>query len=216
MTNRVISYIDGFNLYYGLKEMGWRRYYWLNLAELVGNLLKPGQELIRVKYFTARISAKDKDTCSHLKNIMEAKRKRQAVYLEALSTLDDLVIYEGHYLSNIIKCRNCGHFWQSPEEKMTDVNIATEILSDAFDDHFDTAILISGDSDLVPPIQSLRQRYPLKRVVVAFPPHRVTQRLKKAASAYFVIDEIKFRKSLFPNEVAKPDGYILKRPEEWK
>jgi hypothetical protein len=34
MTQRVIAYIDGFNLYYGLKDKGWRRYYWLNLNSL--------------------------------------------------------------------------------------------------------------------------------------------------------------------------------------
>ena len=40
--NRVISYIDGFNLYFGLKDKGWKRYYWLDLAALSGALLKPG------------------------------------------------------------------------------------------------------------------------------------------------------------------------------
>lgn len=25
---RVIAYIDGFNLYFGLKSKGWKRYYW--------------------------------------------------------------------------------------------------------------------------------------------------------------------------------------------
>ena len=28
---RVAVYIDGFNLYYGLKSKGWSRYYWLDL-----------------------------------------------------------------------------------------------------------------------------------------------------------------------------------------
>ncbi len=28
--DRVIVYIDGFNLYFGLKSKGWRRYFWLN------------------------------------------------------------------------------------------------------------------------------------------------------------------------------------------
>lgn len=37
---RVISYIDGFNLYFGLKQKGWRKYYWLDLAALSRSLLK--------------------------------------------------------------------------------------------------------------------------------------------------------------------------------
>ena len=31
---KVIIYINGFNLYVGLKEKGWKCYYWLNLGAL--------------------------------------------------------------------------------------------------------------------------------------------------------------------------------------
>ena len=37
---RVIAYVDGFDLYFGLKSKGWRRYYWLNIQTLAQNLLK--------------------------------------------------------------------------------------------------------------------------------------------------------------------------------
>jgi hypothetical protein len=40
---RVITYIDGFNLYFGLKSNGWDRFLWLNLRALSQNLLKPHQ-----------------------------------------------------------------------------------------------------------------------------------------------------------------------------
>ena len=46
---RIITYIDGFNLYYGLKDADFERYLWLDLVRLSVNLLKPGQKLIRVK-----------------------------------------------------------------------------------------------------------------------------------------------------------------------
>ena len=45
---RVIVYVDGFNLYFGLRSKGWRRHYWLNLVKLAGALLKPDQQLARV------------------------------------------------------------------------------------------------------------------------------------------------------------------------
>ncbi len=48
---RVFVYIDGFNLYFGLKSKGWKRYYWLNLARLAENLLKPSQNLAMIRYF---------------------------------------------------------------------------------------------------------------------------------------------------------------------
>ena len=34
MNQRVITYIDGFNLYFGLKSAGWNRFYWLNLQTM--------------------------------------------------------------------------------------------------------------------------------------------------------------------------------------
>ena len=58
---------------------------------------------------------------------------------------------------------------------MADVNIAVELLGDAQGDVFDTAMVISGDSDLSSPIESVRWRYSGKRVIVAFPPDRASK-----------------------------------------
>ena len=44
--DRVIAYVDGFNLYFGLREKGWQRYYWLDIQAMVGRLLKPTQQLL--------------------------------------------------------------------------------------------------------------------------------------------------------------------------
>ena len=55
---RVMVYVDGFNLYFGLKSKGWKRYYWLDLRRLSENLLQADQALAGVRYFTARISAR--------------------------------------------------------------------------------------------------------------------------------------------------------------
>ena len=62
---------------------------------------------------------------------------------------------------------------------MTDVNVAIELLGDAQDDVFDAAIIVSADSDLTSPARAVRQRYPEKRVVVAFPPNRVSKQLRQ-------------------------------------
>jgi hypothetical protein len=40
---RVIAYIDGYNLYYGLRKSNLKRFYWLNLQKLAHQYLKPGQ-----------------------------------------------------------------------------------------------------------------------------------------------------------------------------
>lgn len=206
MAERVTVFIDGFNLYYGLKSKGWRRYYWLDLRRLAENLLRPGQELVSVRYFTARVLPRPQDP---------GQPERQRIYLAALATLADLHLHYGYFLPKSATCLQCGAVWQTFEEKMTDVNIATELLGDAQDDAFDTAIIISGDSDLSGPISALRRRYPYKRVVVAFPPNRISLRLRAAATAWFTIGRDQLRDSQFPNEIVSREGYFISRPPRW-
>ena len=204
---RVMVYVDGFNLYFGLRSASWKCYYWLDLRLLAENLLKPNQRLISVRYFSARINAQPES---------QDKKKRQSIYLEALETLPNLSIYYGHYLAKQQQCKNCKATWDTHEEKMTDVNIAVKLLGDAHDNRFDTAIIISGDSDLTPAVLDIRQRYPNKRVIIAFPPRRVSGQLRSAATGSFVIGRKKFAESQFPNQVNKADGYVLKRPQGWQ
>jgi len=187
-----------------LKSKAWRRYYWLNLQALSENLLKPTQTLVRTKYFTTRVSSPPN------------KAKRQTTYIEALETLNDFTIYYGHYQSNMRTCSRCGDIQSVPNEKMTDVNIATEMLSDAFQDNFDEAILVSADSDLSAPIKKVKQLFPVKKIIVAFSPARFSYHLSKLAHAHFPIGRKKFAESLFLDEVVKQDGYVLKKPERWR
>lgn len=205
--HRVIAYIDGFNLYFGLKSKGWRRYYWLNPRLLAEKLLKPGQELRGVKYFTARISPSPSDPGKH---------RRQAVWLEAIETLPDVLVFYGHYLPKPQKCFTCGAMWVAHEEKMTDVCIAVELLRDAYDDAFETALLISADSDLAPPVTAVRSRFPGKRIVAIAPPDRQSKKLESVATAAFRLGRKVIQDSQLPDEYAKPDGFLLKRPGSWK
>lgn len=201
---RVIAYVDGYNLYYGLREKRWKRFYWLNIQAMVGHLLKPSQVPVTTKYFTTIIKQP------------EDRRRRQAVFLEALQTLDDLQIYYGHFLADTVRCRNCGHTHRTYHEKMTDVNISVELMTDAFQDQFDVALLVSADSDLVGPVKAVQRLFSHKRVVVAFPPARSSKALKQAASAQIYVGRSVLAKSLFPDQVVKPDGYVLRRPVEWR
>ena len=205
--NRVCVYVDGFNLYFGLKSKGWRKHYWLNLEALSASLLKPGQSLETVHYFTSRIRI----TGNNQKNL-----QRQTCYLEALGTLQSLQTHFGHYLEKPRLCRNCGAKWMGYEEKMTDVNMAVQMMKDAFADSFDTAILISGDSDLTSPLRTLRQQFPSKRLIVAFPPGRNSAELSKAAHGFFTIGEANLRQSQLAQQVVRQDGFELNCPASWK
>lgn len=204
MTERVITYIDGFNLYFGLKDSGWKRYYWLDLYRLAESLTKPHQTLVEVKYFTSRISSPPD------------KQKRQATYLEALATIPNLTIVYGKYQTNVHRCPTCKATEYIPSEKMTDVNIAVEMLGDAYENMFDTALLISADSDLGPPVAKVHALFSSKRVIVAFPPKRSSKELMKLAKAHFQIGRVTIERSQLEDEVTKADGYVLKRPSKWR
>ena len=200
---KIITYVDGFNLYFGLKSKEWKRYYWLNLAKLSENLLKPDQTLVKTKYFTARISSPPN------------KVKRQGTFIEALMTLKNIDIFYGKYQSNFHECQRCKAIFETPNEKMTDVNIATELLSDAFENLYDTALLVSADSDLVAPIRKVLSLFPKKRIICVFPPDRFSKELAKISSNHFTIGRRTLANSIFPDEVVKPGGFILKKPAKW-
>lgn len=203
---RVAAYVDGFNLYFGVKEAGFKRFYWLDVVALARALLKPEQRLVATHYFTARIRDNGRNA---------ADQKRQNTYLEALA-LQGAQCQFGHYLEKSRECRRCHATWMDYEEKMTDVNIAIQLLGDAFEDAFDVALVISGDSDLTMPVRRVRQRFPGKRVIVAFPPRRHSSELKRWATGFVSIGEDKLRTSQLPDTLTKPDGFVLSRPVTWR
>ncbi len=200
---RVNVYVDGFNLYFGMKAANFDKYKWLNIKLLIKNLLHSNQKLMKIKYFTSRIS-NDPD-----------KQKRQTTYIEALESIG-IKIYYGHYQKSIIECRTCGNKWIKFNEKMTDVNIATQMLKDAYNDKYDIAMLISGDSDLISPIKIIHNNFINKRVFVVFPPKRHNNSISIVAKGSMVIGRKKLADSQFDKKIQKKDGFILKKPKEWK
>lgn len=124
-------------------------------------------------------------------------------------------MFYGHYQSGAIECKICGSKWPTYNEKMTDVNIATQMIMDAFNDNCDMAMLISGDSDLVPPIKAIHENFKQKRVFVAFPPKRYNNSVSLVAKGSLTIGRKKLLDCQFPSEVEKKDGFILKKPSDW-
>lgn len=203
IKEKVIAYIDGFNLYFGIVEVGFYHCKWLDLKLLVQNLLKPYQELVEVKYFTSRV------------NNNPDKQKRQSLYIDALDSIGVKIIY-GNYQDGNVTCLRCGHIWKSAKEKMTDVNIATAIIVDAYKNEYDMAMLIFGDTDLIPPIREVHSIFKNKRVMIAFPPKRHNKVLAILAKGSFIIGRKKLNESQLNEEVISRSGYKIKIPESWK
>ncbi len=98
---------------------------------------------------------------------------------------------------------------------MTDVNLSVEMLSDAFQNRFDTAFLLSADSDLSGTIETVRHLLK-KRVVAIFPPGRSSYSIKRNSDAVLHAGHVELAKSLFSDEIAVPSGVVLKRPSTWR
>jgi uncharacterized LabA/DUF88 family protein len=204
MAERVIAYIDGFNLYFGLKDKGWKRLYWLDVANLAKNLLRADQQLEAVRYFTARISRPP------------SKQRRQNAFLEATAELGKCTMHYGQYLDKQRGCPRCTYTYDVSEEKMTDVNIAVEMMADAVENRFVMALLVSADSDLTPPVKKIKSLFPGKRIVAAFPPARNSQRLASAVDAQLTIGRGRLAQSSLPETIKKRDGHMIRRPERWQ
>jgi uncharacterized LabA/DUF88 family protein len=111
-------------------------------------------------------------------------------------------------------CRNYGFSWRTYEEKETDVAIAVALLEDGVNDRFDTAIIVSADSDLCPAVRALKRLRPDKRIVAVFPPQRRSDDLRRAADAHFTLGDAIIRQSLLPSAV-DGKGTIYRRPSHW-
>jgi uncharacterized LabA/DUF88 family protein len=96
---------------------------------------------------------------------------------------------------------------------MTDVNIATHLVRDACLGNFDVAIVVGGDTDLVP---AIREAAKLRTVGVAFPPERENDELKKVATFHFRLTERQFKESQFDRVVSVAPGVDVARPDRWR
>jgi len=208
-NQRVIFYVDGFNFYYGLKSMGksWKKYYWLDMVKFCEQMVKPHQELVEVNYFSA----------AH--NTENGKRKRQGQFFAANRSNPKFHLFLGKFLQKKFIHRECGLEFTTYEEKETDVQIATSMIADVVKDRCDISILISADSDLVPPINFIREFKPNHKVFICFPPKRFSYDLKKKSDIVPILlenNELKFQNARLPDEVNLPNGHKVIRPSSWQ
>ena len=213
---RTLVYIDGHNLYNGIRRMyksettsydpdRWREVLWLDVLKLAESFLTPAYELIEVKYFTARVKKP------------KSKVKRQSNYLDVLALLPKTKIIEGKYHDdNPVTCPHCNDVFYVSKEKQTDVNLATELLVDAIEDRFDSAYLVTADSDYKAPLEYIKKKYPKKRIYMEFIETNFSGVLRKLTHRPFVIDRERLLKCQLSETITMPNGYQITRPEKWR
>lgn len=203
---KVIVYIDGFNFYYGLKKNpSWKKYYWLDVVSFFEKFMRPNQELIAVKYFSAKPA-----------NIY--KSLNQNAFFQANKENSKFKLILGKYLKKEITCFNCNKIIHTFEEKETDVRIATQIVADAYKKNCDVSIIVSADSDMIPAIELVLDIN--HKIFVYFPPNQFSNDLSTIGSSSAITlfrYESRFKKSLLPEEIEIQGGnYTIKIPDKWK
>lgn len=210
---RVIAYIDGFNLFYSCLKGTNNK--WLDLWSLCESLLLPNQELIEIRYFSAPVGSFRGDS---------NRSNRQHVYLEALQVNQKIIVKLGYFSVHKIKAPlasdwDDGRITQvevvKTEEKGSDVNLAVQMAVDAVRNRFDYAMLFSNDSDMAYSVQ----------IAVAECNKKVGLYIDNKAKSYRVLREnVHYVRKLtqsflarhqLPDEIVTKTGRVIKKPQDW-
>ena len=102
------------------------------------------------------------------------------------------------------------------EEKRTDVNIASAMLLDAFNDKADVFVLVSGDTDFIAPVSIVRKDF--KKTVIVFNPRESTSWLHDYASYYRDIPRDLPAQCQLPDTIpyGKRGDRFIHRPPAWQ
>jgi NYN domain len=179
---RTIVYIDGFNLYY--RALKGTRHKWLNLEALSRASLPAKQKIVRINYYTARVSGR----------IDPDGPRSQHAYLRAIATRPLVEIHYGRFLTNqkwaglappvpsfkpdpttltIEPGPMVAKIWKT-EEKGSDVNLAAHLVRDAFSNAFDEAAILTNDTDLCEPMRIVKDEVglPITLLTPVDTPHK--------------------------------------------
>jgi len=164
---RVAIFIDGSNLYHSVKGTFQIHDNQVDFAKLI-EILKNKRLLIGVYYYNAPLDRGYN---------FEIYRKQQKFFSELRKIPGFHVV-----LCNMRKIRKSDGTYEFAV-KGDDINLATDMLSFAYENVYDTAILVSGDGDFVPVIK------------------KVQKLGKKVENAYFSVSRSDFLRSVCNSSV---------------
>lgn len=135
-------YIDGSNLYHKLKGLGIKNITYFQYGNLAEWLTREDRQIIAKRYYVGAIRAKEKD-----KKAIKMQESQVRLFNHLGSKSQGYSVQRGYLM------KNDGVY----HEKGVDVKIAVDLLVGAYENIYDTAILISSDTDLIPAMQKVRQ-----------------------------------------------------------
>ncbi|KPA23376.1 6-hydroxy-3-succinoylpyridine 3-monooxygenase HspA [Shimia sp. SK013] len=196
-AHRVSVYIDGFNLYHALDDLGESHLKWLDLWALSETLIRQNEAVTTVKYFSAYATW------------MPASYRRHQRYVAALQARGVQFI-EGRFKEKPMQCKSCNVRYKAHEEKETDVNIGVQLMADGLKDRFDRALVISADTDLNEAVTLTKAETAGKQIDLVAPP----KRKGRNSVALFEVTVGRVRRSLLPPQIVLEDKTII-RPIEY-
>ncbi|MCJ7690639.1 MAG: NYN domain-containing protein [Clostridiaceae bacterium] len=163
---KVSLYIDGFNIYHRINDYQKKTgicYKWLDYRSLFKSLLKPHEEISDIYFFTAITKDFGLDVV-----------QRHNKYITALES-EGIKIIKGYFSNKKKRCRVKGcnfkgnKYFDTREEKQTDVNISLFLLKDAYLKKYDACFLISGDNDFAPVLSTIKDSFNINPFLITPP-----------------------------------------------
>lgn len=204
-TIRAAFYVDGFNLYHAINDLGQPHLKWISYWKLANFLIpQRTQCLVGVTWCTAFYPG-------------DPKKKWRHEQLMGAQKCHSVTVACGHFVQEDRECRACDSTWQHPTEKEGDINVALHLMCDAFADRFDHAYLISADSDQAATFKAFRREFPQKSITQVVPPGRKrSEHLHKLANGGTVhLNTDHLERAVMPAVVFKPSVANTRRPNEY-
>jgi uncharacterized LabA/DUF88 family protein len=209
---RIECFVDGYNLYHAIcrfgvsqkRQMNYLK--WVDLWKLMECFVNPKiHSLNNVFYFSSYASFYPKSF------------KRHKCYVKALEFVG-VTFIEGKFQGSNRSCKTCGSWYQTHEEKQTDINLALHLFYRGISDLYDIAYIVSSDSDFVAAIKMLKQIRPdIQTKMIAPIGMQNRPELREVSGRKpknTVIREEHLQRSLFPERLTTTDGEIL-RPKAY-
>jgi len=166
---RVAIFIDGSNLYYSLKNLGINR---IDFQKLI-QLLTESNLLISTFYYNASLNIK----------INPKTYWEQQKFFNELEKIPDF---------NVVLCKLRKHKRKNGnyvfDVKGDDVHLAVDMVSGAYEDLYDIAIIVSGDEDFVPAIKKAQKLG--KKIINAYFKSSSSASLKKTCDDFIYMNDL--------------------------
>ena len=113
--------------------------------------------------------------------------------------------------------KELGKYIKIPEEKQTDVHLASKLLEIFVKDLADFAVLVTGDSDLVPAVETALRLFDKekKQVGLLFPSGKPNKELKALVPWHVSVKTKRYATHQFPNPYRLKNGKEITKPSSW-